>query len=152
MDRLTRPAGALVLTAMLLGPAGCGGRAPGTGGATEPAPAEPAGTRSPGRRTATATPTGSPSPAAVSGTVVAVRIADGRVTPNGERVRVGVGEPVTFRISSDAAGELHLHATPEDSLSFGAGTTRWVVTLRQPGVAEVELHEPPVVLVQLEAR
>lgn len=91
-------------------------------------------------------------PAEDPGTVVEVTIEGGEVTPKGERVRAAVGEPVTFRITSDVAGEMHVHSTPESELAFPAGSTERTVTVETPGLVEVELHDPDVTLVQLEVR
>ena len=92
------------------------------------------------------------SEAEVQGTVIEVRIRDGQVEPNGDRVRVEAGEPFTFRVDSDVPGSLHAHSTPEQSIEFTAGTTARRMVIDQPGIVEVELHEPPLVVVQLEVR
>lgn len=84
--------------------------------------------------------------------VVDVAIANGKVTPSGDRVEVGVGQPVTFEVTADAPGELHVHSEPEHSVEFQAGSTSETITIDQPGVVEVELHEPPVVVVQLQVQ
>lgn len=91
----------------------------------------------------------SASPAEV---VVEVRIRDGEVDPAGDRIQARVGEPVTFVIDSDVPGELHVHSTPEHSIEIEPGTTEQSITIDQPGVVEAELHDPPLVVVQLEVR
>ena len=93
-----------------------------------------------------------PAPAEPDGVVIAVRLRDGQVTPNGERVRVEAGVPFTFVVESDVAGSLHAHSTPEQSIEFTSGRTSERMTIDQPGIVEVELHEPPLVVVQLEVR
>lgn len=98
-------------------------------------------------RSARPRPTEEESP---EGTVVEVTIEDGRVDPAGERVRVAAGEPVTFQVDSDVAGEMHAHATPEQSIAFGPGTSEHTITIDRPGVVEVELHDPLLVVVQLQ--
>lgn len=97
-------------------------------------------------------PTEPTEPSEPAGTVVAIEIAGGDVSPKGERVQVSAGEPVTLEITSDVAGELHVHATPEQEIAFEAGTSTHQLTLEQPGVVDVELHEPDVTVVQLEVR
>lgn len=82
--------------------------------------------------------------------VVEVTVKDGTVSPNGDRVKAGLGQPITFRIDADAPGELHVHSTPDRSIEFEAGQSEDTFTLDKPGVVEVELHEPPVVVVQLQ--
>lgn len=149
----TRPAartlaatGALGL-ALLLGACGGddGGASDGAGDAATTSPA--ASPSAPASPEPTAGPT-----AEAAGTVVEVRIQGGDATPKGERVPVAVGETVTFAITSDVPGELHVHTTPESEIAFPAGTTEHTVTIETPGLVDVELHDPAVTLVQLEAR
>lgn len=111
--------------------------------------------------TASAAPTEDEMPASQSATsetaasnevVVEVTIKGGKVDPAGDRVKATVGEPITFIITSDAPGELHVHSTPEHSIDIEPGTTRQSMTIDQPGVVEAELHDPAVVVVQLEVR
>lgn len=85
-------------------------------------------------------------------TQVQVKISDGTVTPNGERVEAEVGEPIEFVVEADEAGELHVHSTPEQQLAYDEGTTTVELTIDQPGVVEVETHDPEIVVVQLEVR
>jgi hypothetical protein len=123
------------------------------GGADEPS-ADASGTPTP---TASSTssestskapkPTKKPAPA---GPVVDVTINGDSVTPNGDRVDAKVGEPVTLNITSDRAGELHVHSTPEQELEYGAGKTTLELTVDTPGVVDVEDHVADVVIVQLE--
>ena len=107
---------------------------------------------------ATDSPTGSASPddptssEAPEGTVVRMTLKDGQVSPNGERIEVEAGEPVTFEIDADAAGELHAHSNPEQSIEFEPGTSSHEIVIDQPGIVEVELHDPALVVVQLEVR
>ena len=81
---------------------------------------------------------------------VEITFADGEVTPNGERVEVEAGQPVELVVKADEPGELHVHSTPEDELEYGAGTTNLTLTIDQPGVVDIEAHDPKVVVVQLE--
>jgi multidrug efflux pump subunit AcrA (membrane-fusion protein) len=111
--------------------AGCGGSS-----ATEPA-AGP----DPQPSTSQATPAAAP---------VEVTVEGATVTPNGKRVEAAVGEPVTVRVTSDRAGELHVHATPEQTLPFGNGRTTVQITIDQPGLVDVEEHEADLVVLQLQ--
>jgi hypothetical protein len=107
----------------------------------------------------TATPSGSagspagdpttkkPEPA---GTTVDITIKDGKVTPNGDRVKAKVGEPVLLKIDADVAGEIHVHSTPEQELEFDEGTSTKRLTIEQPGIVDVEDHALDQVIVQLE--
>ncbi|WP_101523782.1 hypothetical protein [Nocardioides houyundeii] len=72
--------------------------------------------------------------------------------PKGERIEVAAGEPVKIVITADRAGELHVHSTPEQEIEFTAGVTEHEVTIDQPGVVEVESHDPALVVLQLEVR
>jgi len=72
------------------------------------------------------------------------------VSPNGERIELGVGETLTLRISSDRPGELHVHSTPEREIAFPAGKSERKLTIEQPGIVDVEEHESGKVLLQLQ--
>jgi len=72
------------------------------------------------------------------------------VEPNGERVDVKAGEPITLQVKADEPGELHVHSNPEQELPYGTGTTTLKLTIDEPGVVEVESHELEKVIVQLE--
>ena len=85
---------------------------------------------------------------------IEVEIEHGRVTPSGERVDVKIGEPIRFVVDSDAADELHVHSTPTRTFRVKPGDDdkQFELTLNQPGVVEVELHELGDVVVSLAAR
>lgn len=75
--------------------------------------------------------------------VVEVTVEDGEVTPAGDRIAVDVDQPVDIVITSDVAGEIHVHSTPETSAEFAVGDNAPVeLQFDRPGVVEVELHEP----------
>ncbi|MBE7323815.1 hypothetical protein IEQ44_04025 [Nocardioides sp. Y6] len=85
--------------------------------------------------------------------VIQVSITDDEVTPMGERFEVGAGEPFTVEITSDREGALHVHSTPEQEWEFSADETTVIdATIDQPGVVEVEMHDPDLVVLQLEVR
>lgn len=75
---------------------------------------------------------------------------EGDQAPPTERVPVDPGEELELVIKSDQAGELHIHSDPEQVLEYAAGTTTLTVTIDQPGVVEVERHEPEALVLQLE--
>lgn len=87
---------------------------------------------------------------ATAGEPIKITIEDGEVTPNGKRVEAEVGEPITFEITADEPGELHLHSDPEQEVAYDAGTTTEEVTIDRPGTVEVESHELDLVIVQLQ--
>jgi hypothetical protein len=75
------------------------------------------------------------------------------VTPNGERVEVSVGQPITLHVTSDAPGEIHVHSTPEQELEYQQGETDVKLTpIDAPGTVDVESHHLDKVIVQLEVR
>jgi hypothetical protein len=81
---------------------------------------------------------------------IEVEIEGGEISPNGKRVKVDVGEPVTLEVESDRPGEFHVHSTPEQTIAFGKGETRVEITIDTPGVVDVEEHEAGIVVLQLE--
>jgi predicted small secreted protein len=103
--------------------------------------------------TACADDSGKGDDAATSGsgsTTVDITIKDGKVTPNGDRIKAKVGEPVTLKIDADTAGEIHVHSTPEQEIEFEKGTSTKKLTIDKPGIIDVEDHALEQVIVQLE--
>jgi hypothetical protein len=106
--------------------------------------------------TASSTPASPTSPATSAsaspdqGTVVKVKVRGDKVTPNGERIKAKVGEPVTLQVDANRAGELHVHASPEQELEYKSGRTTLEVTIDRPGVVDIEDHIADVVVVQLQ--
>lgn len=82
--------------------------------------------------------------------VIEVTFAGGDVTPSGERVSVGLGQPIDLVVKADEPGEIHVHDEAEQQLAYGVGTTTLKLVLEQPGVVEVESHDLEKVIVQLE--
>jgi hypothetical protein len=91
-----------------------------------------------------------PSGSGSDATTVSITIKDGTVKPNGDRVEAEVGKPITLEIDADTAGELHVHSTPEQEISFDKGTSTKELTIDKPGIVDVEDHELEQVIVQLE--
>ena len=94
-------------------------------------------------------PDPSPTP---TGPVIRVNIRGSKVSPVAERINAKVNEPVTFIVTADRPGGLHVHSSPEQSPEFQAGTTTLSVTIDKPGIVEVEEHESDAIVVQLEVR
>jgi hypothetical protein len=85
-----------------------------------------------------------------AGTTVDIVIKDGKVTPQGKRVDVTAGEPVTLHITSDADEEIHVHSDPEHEYEVGPGDdVTETFTLKTPGQVAVEAHHLDVTIVQL---
>ncbi len=90
---------------------------------------------------------------APEGVQVDIEIADGSVTPQGERVEVTAGEPITLSVTSDHEDEIHVHADPEVTIDAKPGeTVEDTFTIDTPGQAAVESHHLGVTIVQLVVR
>jgi hypothetical protein len=98
--------------------------------------------------------TAQPTPASAhpAGNVIRIHITSDSVDPAGTRVPVKAGQPVTLLITATAAGELHVHSTPEQHIDYPKGTSAATLTLDQPGIVEVESHALGKTIVQLEVR
>ena len=83
---------------------------------------------------------------------VDITFSDGSVTPSGERVDVGVGQPVDLVVTADEPGEIHVHSAPEQTFEYESGTTVLKLEVARPGVVEVESHDLDQVIMQLEVR
>lgn len=140
---------------VVLGLSGCGGdsSADTDSDASADAPASTAtGDAAPSPSPSPEEPASTPAESSADQVVVEVRIKNGAVDPSGDRVNVKAGQPIEFVVESDAATEMHVHSTPEHSIDIKAGRTKKTITIDRPGVVEVELHEPDVVVVQLEVK
>lgn len=85
-----------------------------------------------------------------TGTQVDIVITDGKATPQGKRVEVTAGTPVTLRITSDADEEIHVHSEPEHEFEVGPGhVLDETFTIDTPGQVAVEAHHLGVTIVQL---
>ena len=132
---MTRIVAALFAAVLLF--AGCGGEDTGKV-STSPSP-------SPDKASAT-----EPADDAV---VVDIAIRDGKVTPQGDRVDVKVGQKVTLHITSDARETIHIHSQPEREIEIGDGDDiEKAFTFDVPGQIAVEAHELDVTIVQLVVR
>src|SRR3954464_8511965 len=92
----------------------------------------------------------SSSSAARPSTVLNVKVQGDKVTPNGERIKAKIGEPVIINVNANRAGELHVHSTPEQELENHSGKTTLKLTIGKPGIVDIEDHIAEVVVVQLE--
>jgi hypothetical protein len=85
-----------------------------------------------------------------AGTTVHITIKGGKVTPNGDRVTAAVGKPIMLHIEADKAGQIHVHSTPEQEISFPKGASMKTLTIDKPGIVDVEDHALDQVIVQLQ--
>ena len=101
---------------------------------------------------------GSDSGASGSGTTsnkptsIDITIKNGDVTPQGERVEAKVNRPITLNISADKAGQIHVHSSPEQHIDFPKGQSTKHLTIKQPGIVDVEDHALDKVIVQLQVQ
>lgn len=98
------------------------------------------------------TPSASPPEESPAGPRIEVRIEGDKVAPNAEKLSIAVNETLVWNITSDRAGELHVHSKPEQYVEFGEGETRAEMTIETPGSVEVEDHETSAVVAILEVR
>jgi len=71
-----------------------------------------------------------------------VTIANGQVTPTNATWQAKVGQPVSVRVTSDAADELHVHSSPDHEFEVAAAPNQaFTFTVDVPGSVEIELHK-----------
>ncbi|MBO0865175.1 MAG: hypothetical protein J2P16_08905 [Mycobacterium sp.] len=76
-----------------------------------------------------------------AGLVVNVTIAKGGVTPTNATLHAKVGQPITFRVTSDAPDELHVHSVPDHEFQVAAAPNQtFQFSVDVPGNVDVELH------------
>jgi hypothetical protein len=81
---------------------------------------------------------------------IEITFANGTVTPNGERIAVKVGQPIELVVKADTEGEIHVHSSPEQELTYSQGTTTLPLKIEKAGVVDVESHDLDQVIVQLQ--
>jgi hypothetical protein len=85
--------------------------------------------------------------------VIDVTINGESVTPNGELVKVSVGQPIELDVTADVPGEIHVHSSPEQEFEYKAGEqTITVDPIKAPGRVEVESHTLEKTLFTLQAQ
>jgi hypothetical protein len=111
-----------------------------------PAPPSASATDTPSSEAPTESSSAPASPA------LSVTVAGDQVRPNAQEVELEAGEALLLTIESDRAGELHVHARPEQYVEFGAGVTNARLVIDTPGTVEVEEHESGAVVAIIEVR
>ena len=89
---------------------------------------------------------------ASGGTVLAVTVRGGSVVEGASRQRATVNQPVTIRVTSDVADEVHVHGYDKkfDVAPGRTGEVTFVANI--PGVFEVEFERSHRLLFTLEVR
>ncbi|MCV7332163.1 hypothetical protein [Mycobacterium cookii] len=84
---------------------------------------------------------GSPKPSTGAGLMVDITIAHGQVTPANATLQATVRQPITLRVNSDAADELHVHSVPDHKFEVAAAADQtFQFSVDVPGNVDVELH------------
>lgn len=142
---LCRRAGASFALLLLVAAAGCGDG--------DDSPTVDAG--SGGAATSTVAPApGGPSPsttATTAGTVLSVTVRGGTVE-GASRQRATLNQPVTIRVTSDVADEVHVHGYDETAEVAPGRPAELTFVANIPGVFEVELEQAHKLLFTLEVR
>jgi hypothetical protein len=81
---------------------------------------------------------------------IRVAVADGRATPAVHREQVELGERVRIEVTTDRADTVHLHGYDKEAAARPGQPAVIVFTANQNGVFDVETHDPPTVLLQLQ--
>lgn len=152
-------AGAALATGAFLVLAACGGGdSPTLAGQAPPATTAPSGTPT---TAAGATPTtasgatpttAAPTTTTTAGVVLSVTVRGGQVVEGASRQRANLNQPVTIRVTSDAADQVHVHGYDEfaDVAPGRVGEVTFVANI--PGVFEVELEGSHRLLFTMEVR
>ncbi len=123
------------------------------GGCGDPDPGTDAPSAAPSSASASPSAEESADVGADPGVVVDVTLSADGPTPQGERVEVEVGEPITLNVTAEVADEVHVHSDPEVSIDVEAGDeTSRTFTIDRPGQVAVESHATHAVIVQLVVR
>jgi hypothetical protein len=76
-----------------------------------------------------------------SGLTVDITIAHGQVTPANATLQATVRQPITLRVTSDVADELHVHSVPDHKFEVAAAPNQtFQFSVDVPGSVDIELH------------
>lgn len=76
-----------------------------------------------------------------AGLTINITIAKGQVTPSNATLQATVRKPITLRVTSDVADELHVHSVPDHKFEVApAPNQTFEFSVDVPGNVEVELH------------
>lgn len=141
---------ALVTTALLASCASEPDASPGAPSSVEPsAPSAPLSAPATSTAPDPTSPSATPEP---SGPTLTISIEGDDISPTGERIDLAPGQTLVVAVTSDRAGELHVHAKPEQYVEFTAGSTTAEIVIDVPGVVEVEDHGTGAVVAQIQVQ
>ena len=100
----------------------------------------------------TTAPGATATPATTTATVLAVTVRGGSVVEGAARQRATLNQPVTIRVTSDVAEEVHVHGYDKRVNVAAGGTAEVTFVANIPGVFEVEFERSHKLLFALEVR
>ena len=96
-----------------------------------------------------------PSETSAANTVtIDITIADGQVSPNGDKIDIELGQTIVLNVTSDEADEIHAH-TDSDGFELEVAAGKKVTgefEINSPGSYQVESHHLEKTIVILNAR
>ena len=93
-----------------------------------------------------------PATTTTTGTVLGVTVRGGSVVEGASRQRATLNQPVTIRVTGDAADEVHVHGYDKRVEVPPGRTAELTFVANIPGVFEVELERSHKLLFTLEVR
>ena len=87
-----------------------------------------------------------------AGRTVAITVTGKKVSPAPRTVDLEVGETLTLVVTSDHDDEIHAHGFEVEGRLRAGQPSTITVTGTQPGLYEVETHEPPLRLLMIAVR
>lgn len=78
-----------------------------------------------------------------------ITIRGSQITPNAERIPLGVGKTFTLNVDTDRDATIHVHSTPEQEYDVPAGTKSIPIVIDKPGTVEIEEHQDNIVIATL---
>jgi hypothetical protein len=80
--------------------------------------------------------------------VVKVTLDGSKITPTKEQL--SLNQPIVLQIHAKAAGQLHIHSTPQHSIDFPAGDSEITISFDKPGAIDMEDHALGTLITQFE--
>ena len=152
---LRQPIRYAALLALAVSVTACGGSGDGgePTGQTSPATSSSATTGSattpPSAKTPTTPPPARDTPA---GRTITITVQGKKVTPAPQTVDLGVGESLTLVVTSDHDDEIHAHGFEVEGRLRAGQPSTITLTGKEPGLYDVETHEPALRLLMVAVR